>query len=740
MFCLLKQRYLPLFVVFAFFYIFISTGGVAKANALPQNPKEIPWHISARVVTFDNKRNLYIAEDDVVITGGKTRLEADYVEFSNKTKDAFAQGNVILISGEDSISCNAMNINLITEIGTINKGTIFIQKNNFYINGENIRKTGKFTYSADKGTITSCPGESPDWKISGKNVKVTVEGYGTARDAIFWIKKIPSAYTPFLMFPVKTKRQTGLLVPRISRSDRKGSEYEQPLFIAISKNTDATFYADHMSDRGTKIGAEYRYILDNKTKGSVFFDYLKDKTTDDGTVDTENHSFSSTPQRTNSDRFWLRMKQNQNLPNGFAAKLDIDIVSDEDYLHEFQGGFTGYTKTKKYLEEEFGRGLDEYDDITRKNWLNINKSWSTYTFNFDALWYDNIRARRQDTDDTTLQTIPSIQFDASKQQIGSSKFFYSLDSEYRSFYRQDTTATRVKGQRTDIYPKLFLPLKLGKFFNFEPSVGIRETVWYTNEFTDINGDSDSLRTRHISDFGAVLSTKFHKIFNPNNKFADKIKHEIIPKLEYAFTPSIIQDDLPYFDSLDRINGQNIISWSLTNNFISRKSSINPKAGEKLIYRDFAYLKLSQSYDMKKAREDDPEPFSNIALDTELNPNKFLRLDMDLTWSVYDSQYETLNIGSTLKDNRGDTLNTEYRYAINKSESLYSKIDVRLTDELTAYYSIEENLKDKKTVETQAGFTLKRSCWTLNLFIAESNNERSITFLINLHGIGAVGIK
>ncbi|MCD4674809.1 MAG: LPS-assembly protein LptD, partial [Desulfobacula sp.] len=297
MFCLLRQRYLPLFVVFAFFYIFISTGGVAKANALPQNPKEIPWHISARVVTFDNKRNLYIAEDDVVITGGKTRLEADYVEFSNKTKDAFAQGNVILISGEDSISCNAMNINLITEIGTINKGTIFIQKNNFYINGENIRKTGKFTYSADKGTITSCPGESPDWKISGKNVKVTVEGYGTARDAIFWIKKVPSAYTPFLMFPVKTKRQTGLLVPRISRSDRKGSEYEQPLFIAISKNTDATFYADHMSDRGTKIGAEYRYILDNKTKGSVFFDYLKDKTIDDGTVDTENHSFSSTPQR-----------------------------------------------------------------------------------------------------------------------------------------------------------------------------------------------------------------------------------------------------------------------------------------------------------------------------------------------------------------------------------------------------------------------------------------------------------
>jgi len=142
MFCLLRQKLLPFFV---WFYALMSVNGAADAAVLTENPKEIAWHISARAVTFDNKRNLYIAEDDVVITGGKTRLEAEYVEFSNKTRDAFARGNVLLISGEDSISCNSMNINLATEIGTITQGTIFIQKNNFYIHGKNIRKTGKFS-------------------------------------------------------------------------------------------------------------------------------------------------------------------------------------------------------------------------------------------------------------------------------------------------------------------------------------------------------------------------------------------------------------------------------------------------------------------------------------------------------------------------------------------------------------------------------------------------------------------
>lgn len=735
-----KQKYPKLFVIFALFCIVILNKEIAGANTLPENPKEISWHISARAVTFDNKRNLYIAEDDVIITGGKTRLEADYVEFSNKTKDAFAQGNVLLISGEDSISCNAMNINLATEIGTINKGTIFIQKNNLYISGENIRKTGAFSYNAQKGSITSCPGDSPDWKITGNNIKVTIEGYGTATNTVLWAKKIPLAYSPFLLFPAQTKRQTGLLMPRITTSDRKGFEYEQPLFIAISESLDATLYTDYMSDRGTKIGAEFRYILDNKSNGSMFFDVLEDAKIDDGTQSAKNYSFSTTSQRTNTDRFWFRMKHNQDLPNGFNAKLDIDVVSDEDYLLEFKDGFTGYTATKEYFEKEFGRSLDEYDDTTRKNWLNISKSWSTYTFNVDAIWYDNVQLRRQNTDDTTLQTMPSIQFDASKQQIGPSKFFYSLDSEFRSFYRKDTTTTLIKGQRTDIYPKVYLPLKLGKFFNFEPSIGVRQTIWHTNGFTDINGNSDDFRTRQIYDFGAELSTKLIKIYNPGNEFADKIKHEIIPKLEYGFTPSISQKDLPSFDSLDRIAEQNLVTWSLTHNFISKKSWINPKGEEVVAYRDLAYVKFYQSYDIKKKRDDDLQPFSDITMDMEFYPHDFISLDMDLSWSPYDSHFTTINIGNTLKDNRGDRLRTEYRFTKTASESLYSQVDISLTDELTVYCSIEKNLKEKKTVETRAGFALKKSCWTLSVFFSESQGEKTVTFLINLHGIGEFGTK
>ena len=93
MFCSLRQKGLPFFVAVTFFYIFISvSAGGARANALPENPKELSWHISALKVTFDNKRDLYIAQDDVVITGGKPDLKQTMLNFRTKQKMRLLKG------------------------------------------------------------------------------------------------------------------------------------------------------------------------------------------------------------------------------------------------------------------------------------------------------------------------------------------------------------------------------------------------------------------------------------------------------------------------------------------------------------------------------------------------------------------------------------------------------------------------------------------------------------------------
>lgn len=149
--------------------IFLSGQALCFSASMPT--QKVSWHIEARQVSYDDNRKLYIAENDVVITGGKTRLEADYVEFSDITKDAFAKGNVLFISGKDTITCKSMNINLSSETGTINQGTIFIQDGNYYISGDKLRKTGEFTYDAKKGAITTCEGKPRTGKSQEKTLR-----------------------------------------------------------------------------------------------------------------------------------------------------------------------------------------------------------------------------------------------------------------------------------------------------------------------------------------------------------------------------------------------------------------------------------------------------------------------------------------------------------------------------------------------------------------------------------------
>ena len=222
------------------------------------------------------------------------------------------------------------------------------------------------------------------------------------------------------------------------------------------------------------------------------------------------------------------------------------------------------------------------------------------------------------------------------------------------------------------------------------------------------------------------------------KFADKIQHEIIPQIDYSFIPNIIQNDLPSFDELDRIGEQNLVTWSLTNYFTAKKSFTDAKGKTRAGYKRFAYAKLYQTYDIRKKRDNASRPFSDISLDLEFTPNNRLLFETDLAWSAYDTHFHKLNARAELHDSRGDSIQAEYRYTAESSESLYSRIDVALTDELTTYYSVEKNLMEEKTIETQAGIALKKSCWTLRLFASRAGGEQTIAFLINLHGIGEFG--
>ncbi len=732
-----------LLLILCMLFAVIDEAFAQEPLPISEDDPKAPWHIVADEIWYDDKADLYIAKGNAVITKTGKKLSADYVRFDQKTMKAFAEGDVVMIVGEDIMLADKVEIDMEAETGTLYNGTIFLEENHYYIRGDKIQKVGKDSYTANQASISTCDGDTPAWKITGRNLKITIEGYGYTSHAALWAKNVPVFYAPFLFFPVKTKRQSGLLPPQFGYSERKGEEYIQPFYWAINESSDATFYLYHMGRRGEQMGLEYRYVLEEGSKGTSMLDYLEDRQIDDGTPGSSDWGYDEdNVLRPNSDRYWFRTKNDMALPYGFLAMLDLDIVSDQDYLEEFSGRYNGFDSTKEYFIEEFGRDIDEYDDSVRLNRLNINRSWTAYSLNAEVRWYDNVVNRRQEETDNTLQRLPVIEFDGSKQMLFSSPFYFDLDSEYDYFYREDG----ARGHRVDTHPRIYLPLSFRTYFNFEPSVGVRETVWYFDK-EEYSPSEEQTLDRTIYDVKLDLSSDIYNIYGGVGSRIEKIKHNVRPQVVYDYIPDKNQRDLPRFDALDRIGKANVITYSISNLFTSRSKADHNEEGaltaenERFFgynYNQFLRFKLEQNYDFNKKKENDPEPFSPILGELDITPGKYVRVDADAQWSHYDRDFRSRNIAVTLWDDREDRLFVEHRYTIDKQETIYSELSLTLTDRLTAYGDFERNILGGIDIKQSVGFLYTSQCWSFDFRYVDEGDDQRYEFMINLFGIAEIG--
>ena len=141
--------------------------------------------------------------------------------------------------------------------------------------------------------------------------------------------------------------------------------------------------------------------------------------------------------RPNTDRYWLRGGHYQPLPLDFFSRLELDVVSDQDYLTEFKEGYAGYDDTDAAFRADYGYQLDIYTDPVRRNRLDFRRFWSQTNLDIDFRWNDNVINRRFSDTDDTLQRLPAASFDLTKQRLFNTWFFAGLESSYTYFYRQD---------------------------------------------------------------------------------------------------------------------------------------------------------------------------------------------------------------------------------------------------------------------------------------------------------------
>ncbi len=737
----------PLAVWILFSIAMMATGPsstMAEEPAAPLPPEA--WQINADRVSYDPTTDAYEAEGNVSITREGRTLTADMVRLNQTSREAWAEGNVRLISGEDTLTGRTLQMDLDKETGRLTDGKVFLSQNHFYITGREIEKTGPQSYHVQNATLTSCDGPDPDWHITSKDLKVTIEGYGFATHAALWAEKLPLVYTPFLAFPVKLQRQSGLLTPEFGLSDRHGAEYLQPAFWAINDSMDATFFTHYMSKRGTRLGGEYRYAVSDFSKGTVMVDGFQDRQVDDGQgQNSQQWGYTGDSYlRPNQDRYWVRGKVDQELPAGMTARLDLDVVSDQDYLKEFQSGVNGFDMTRSYFLDTFGRDIDDYNDHVRKNQLNINRLWDRYAFNADARWYDDVIKRRSGVPDNTLQNLPELTLDGAKQKIFGSPFYFDLATRYTNFYREEGT----RGQRADLYPRAYYPMRFFEGVFVEPSAGVRQTAWHIDEWGSDPDDDRRNYYRSIYDLMLDTSTDFYRVFELDTAGYDRLKHGIKPEVIYEYIPEQDQEETARFnfDELDEIEPQNLVTFALTNTLTARKPLPPEAKGPDYFYNPLMRFKLSESFDINKYKDDDPRPFSDLLAELDLTPGRYIWLDSDALWRPYDGRFYGYSAALRLWDLRGDLFRVQYRYRQEELEeevkglkSVQLAAVLQLTQTVGVRGHYERNIETDTLIEAGGGVFYRGQCWGFNVdYKEEEEHNRSISFMIQLSGLGTLG--
>lgn len=757
---------------------------------------DIPWDLEADSVYYDRVTDTYAAEGRAILSQPGKKIIADSLIMNRATMKAEAYGNVELYVEDDFLKSDAVEVDLYNETGRIKMGYIFIRKNNFHINGSDIAKTGPDEYEIIDGSLTSCDDPSPDWHFESARTEITVDGYGYAYDTVFYVGSVPLFYSPFFIFPVKTTRQSGFLMPQLGVGSRYGAYVTLPFFWAIDDNQDATFYAQYMTKRGLKLGAEYRYDFGDY-KGALQSDYLHDQRTDDNIGSASNkYGYNDTPNdasRDNKDRFWLRGFHQQDLGSGFKLMANLDYVSDQDYLREFNSGYMGYKDNHRFFLKNYYWDLEGREDFIRTSKVLVNRNFNASSLNLQAIWHDDIIARQNNDKNFTVQRLPSVTYNIRKQKIENLPLFFTLNSEYGHYWRQDGP----KAQRVDLHPRVYAPINFG-LFTLEPSMGLRETHWYRYGDEIVNTADKSHHNRLMLDTRTRLSTQFSRVYDTENQgFGNitRLRHIITPELVYDYIPSVNQKDLPYFTNYDRIGKRNQIFASFTTAFTTKiktepqqypqfaandrmqlsqeqvESAVNPESTFR--YLEVLRFNVKQGYDFNANQEGKNDNLMPLYGEVRIQPLNWLRLTADAAWSFNEDKFVSRNIALSAWDHRGDTLFVEWRnnknyddpynmsdvypdnmlsrYYINTNSHLY---DFRDKDEISTFYlganirvadgvdlfgDTEYNFADHTRVETNLGIRYSEQCWAVELnYRDEKDGGSSVGLFFTLLSIGSLG--
>ncbi len=519
-----------------------------------------------------------LASDYVVISYQDILLHADKTTYNILTLEFIAEGNAVLEQKDMKIAGDKMEFNMKTGTGTFHNARLTV-KDEFIIEAEKIEKIGEDKFRVNNVVFTSCTQPTPHWSVSCGEATIHIDHYITLRGPTLKIKNIPVFYFPYLKWPLKRERSTGFLLPNIGSSTLRGMIVSNAFFWAINRSMDATFFLDYNSKLGWGRGAQYRYVLDERSQGNAYGYYLTDKDT-------------------GSKRYNFKLFHNQKMGAGFRAGASVDYLSDLAFRQDFERDFS-VTSSRSI-----------------RSWGFLNWSRSYYSFSLQVSEHQThfIRSDQDgelQTDEVTrsyvtMRDLPSVTLSGRSQRLGGSPFYFSFETSFlkpnRIEFKKGIEKETSYSRRIDLYPQISAPFTGLKWLTITPSFGFRETI-YDKQKDPVSEQlqilDSTLHRRYYQFAVSIIGPVFTKIFDtPDNSYSPKFKHIIEPRISYNYISEVTnQDRVILYDATDFSFPFNELRFSLINRFLAKRR--DPSTGQ-LVPWEFLTLEVSQFYSLDPA--------------------------------------------------------------------------------------------------------------------------------------------
>jgi LPS-assembly protein len=491
----------------------------AQVQLSPSFGKDI--HFTGDRTFWDRKQNRMHLEGNAALHRPGESITADVIDIDQNTRMVEARGHCVYYSGEMVIQGDAFSFNLDTRKGVITNGRV--SSKTYSLTGKVLRRVASRRFLTEEGSYSTCMDCPQSWTLLGSEVDMEFEEYGRMKNVMAVVKDVPVFWVPYLVIPLKSRRQSGLLFPNFGYRN-EGFTFVQSYFWDVSRSVDMTFGLGYYTGRGARFEWEGRYALTPRSGGKLNLYTLRDVAFEEFLV--------SKGLEPSSHRWAIAIEQTQELPFGIEQKLKLYEMSDQLYptrVGDIPGNGEAFVGSEFFLSHS----------------TNEVSTW------LGAKYYRNLVSLDPDPrtrDPSTVQVLPMARISTNDKYLwdgavalGGSLGLANFVRE-GSFFDRDLFTEALPGEgfrpgidpirrgtRLSLFPKVSTVIRPFDAFSLVPSVQYRAYLYsFPEEVESLS--RGYLQTR------VQAQAQLERIYETDDPQIPRVKHIIRPRLTWSKIP------------------------------------------------------------------------------------------------------------------------------------------------------------------------------------------------------------